>query len=67
MPLIPDIAGLREGVFKGQVVHSHEYRQPESFQDKTVLCLGAGQSGQDIALEMTPYARQASIYIVEAS
>ncbi|XP_025115607.1 flavin-containing monooxygenase FMO GS-OX-like 4 isoform X2 [Pomacea canaliculata] len=55
VPKIPDIPGL--GAFEGEVMHSHNYRTPKLFQDKTVLCLGAGPSGQDICVELASTAR----------
>ncbi|XP_055891637.1 uncharacterized protein LOC106078289 [Biomphalaria glabrata] len=54
-PLIPDIPGIE--TFSGQVYHSHDYRVPETFSDKVVVILGAGSSGQDIALELAPYSK----------
>jgi cation diffusion facilitator CzcD-associated flavoprotein CzcO len=33
-------------------MHSHEYREPCRFKDKTVACVGAGPSGIDIGLEL---------------
>lgn len=59
MPKIPDIPGL--GAFEGEVMHSHNYRTPKLFQDKTVLCLGAGPSGQDICVELASAARMVVI------
>lgn len=50
-PFIPTIAGLKE--FKGDVMHSHDYRVPSIFTNKRVLVIGAGPSGMDIALEIT--------------
>jgi hypothetical protein len=42
--------------FQGHVIHSHDYRNPEMFRDKVVVCLGAGASGQDIAVEVSSVA-----------
>ncbi|XP_050684351.1 senecionine N-oxygenase-like isoform X2 [Leptidea sinapis] len=50
-PFIPSIPGLKE--FKGDIMHSHDYRVPEIFAGKRVLVVGAGPSGMDIALEIT--------------
>lgn len=33
-------------------MHSHDYRSAEPFADKSVLVLGAGLSGLDIAMEL---------------
>ena len=54
--MIPSLPGQEE--FKGLLMHSHNYRHPEVFRDMNVLCLGAGPSGIDIALEIAPFAKQ---------
>ncbi|KAH9633072.1 hypothetical protein HF086_010181 [Spodoptera exigua] len=55
-PFIPQIPGLKE--FKGDVMHSHDYRVPDIFADKRVLVIGAGPSGMDIALELTTVSKK---------
>ncbi|XP_074648025.1 uncharacterized protein LOC141903691 isoform X2 [Tubulanus polymorphus] len=55
-PSFPEIPGIE--TFTGEIIHSHNYRHPESYIDKTVLLLGAGPSGQDIALDLAPLAKQ---------
>ncbi|XP_068631795.1 senecionine N-oxygenase isoform X2 [Battus philenor] len=55
-PFIPKIPGLKE--FKGDILHSHDYRVPEIFTGKRVLVIGAGPSGMDIALEITSVAEK---------
>ncbi|XP_035433179.1 senecionine N-oxygenase isoform X1 [Spodoptera frugiperda] len=55
-PFIPQIPGLKE--FKGDVMHSHDYRVPEVFAGKRVLTIGAGPSGMDIALELTDVSKK---------
>uniref|UniRef100_UPI001E1AF869 dimethylaniline monooxygenase [N-oxide-forming] 4 isoform X2 n=1 Tax=Jaculus jaculus TaxID=51337 RepID=UPI001E1AF869 len=44
--------------FKGQILHSQEYRIPDPFQGKRVLVIGLGNSGGDIAVELTRTAAQ---------
>lgn len=39
-------------------MHSHDYRVPEPFSGQNVLCIGAGSSGVDIALEIAELANQ---------
>lgn len=39
--------------FTGMLMHSHDYRSAEPFADKSVLVLGAGLSGLDIAMELS--------------
>ena len=53
IPAIPNIAR-----FQGQVLHSHNYRMPEPFANKTIVILGGGQSGRDIAQELCHTARK---------
>jgi len=57
VPNCPTIPGLKEK-FKGDEIHSHYYRVPEVFKDKTVAVLGAGASGVDIGLEITSTAKK---------
>ncbi|XP_005103654.1 flavin-containing monooxygenase FMO GS-OX-like 4 [Aplysia californica] len=56
IPMIPDIPGKE--TFVGQVVHSHNYREPNVYKDRTVVILGANASGQDIALELASVAKE---------
>lgn len=43
--------------FKGQYLHSFDYRVPEPFTDKTVLVVGPGNSGLDIAADVSNVTR----------
>ena len=56
MPSIPDLPGLT--LFLGTAMHSHDYRTPEPFKDKTVAILGAAASGTDIGCELSTVAKQ---------
>lgn len=38
-------------------MHSHDYRRPEQYADKTVLVVGSGPSGRDIMYEIAPKAK----------
>lgn len=42
-PSVPAING--HDVFKGQQLHSHDYRVPDTFEGKSVVVIGAGPSG----------------------
>ncbi|KAM9111652.1 uncharacterized protein ACDP82_021253 [Pangshura tecta] len=55
-PFVPTIPGLE--TFPGRLLHSHEYRCPEPFAGRTVVLLGAGLSGMDLALQLAPVARR---------
>lgn len=41
-----------------QVVHSHDYRRPDEYEDKRVLVVGIGNSGGDVAVELSRKAAQ---------
>ncbi|XP_016076815.1 PREDICTED: dimethylaniline monooxygenase [N-oxide-forming] 1-like [Miniopterus natalensis] len=45
-------------VFKGQYFHSRQYKHPDVFKDKRVLVIGVGNSGIDIAVEVSHVAKQ---------
>lgn len=40
-----------EGEFKGEIIHSKDYKRPEQLRDKKVLVIGAGNSACDLAAE----------------
>ncbi|XP_067388519.1 flavin-containing monooxygenase 3-like isoform X2 [Emydura macquarii macquarii] len=44
--------------FKGSYFHSREYKEPEQFKGKRVLVIGLGNSGSDIAVELSHTASQ---------
>jgi hypothetical protein len=39
------------GHFDGEIIHSHYYKQPDTYTNKSVLVLGFGNSAMDIAAE----------------
>ncbi|XP_044277007.1 flavin-containing monooxygenase FMO GS-OX-like 2 [Varanus komodoensis] len=53
-PFLPAIPGLDS--FQGHLLHSHSYRHPEPFAGQSVVLVGAGSSGVDLALELLPLA-----------
>jgi len=57
---MPDISLEK---FGGVVMHSHDYRDPEPFKDRRVLILGAGPSGTDIAVEISPLVNKVTTTI----
>jgi hypothetical protein len=57
-PTVPGAA-----TFRGQVMHSHNYRSPEPFAGKRVLVLGIGNSGGDIATEISLVAARTLLSI----
>lgn len=44
--------------FRGRIMHSHSYRDSTEFADKTVLVVGLGNSGADIAVDLCKHAKQ---------
>ena len=49
--------------FKGELVHSEDYRNPDRFTNKRVLVIGAGESGSDITNEISKVASKTAIAI----
>uniref|UniRef100_A0A8C5W282 Dimethylaniline monooxygenase [N-oxide-forming] 3 n=1 Tax=Microcebus murinus TaxID=30608 RepID=A0A8C5W282_MICMU len=60
-PNIPkeSFPGLKR--FKGKCLHSRDYKEPGAFKGKRVLVVGLGNSGCDIATELSHTARQVII------
>ncbi|XP_042877642.1 flavin-containing monooxygenase FMO GS-OX-like 4 [Penaeus japonicus] len=56
VPKVPTLPGIER--YSGRQVHSHDYREPSSFRGATVLVLGAGASGLDIAIELATEAKE---------
>lgn len=55
-----------EDEFQGQKVHTHDYRDYKGFDEKRVVIIGIGNSGGDVAVELSKVCKQAStcIYIL---
>lgn len=56
-PNIPD----RLDGFEGETIHANEYRTPERFIGKDVIVVGAGNSGADIASELSWHANSVTL------
>jgi cation diffusion facilitator CzcD-associated flavoprotein CzcO len=56
-PYIPEYVGR----FDGEVLHSCDYKRAEPFRGKRVLVVGAGNSGADIAVDVSRVAARACI------
>ena len=54
-PNMPSITGME--YFKGDVIHSIEYDNPDVYADKTVLVVGIKASGTDISYEISKTAK----------
>uniref|UniRef100_A0A914WPE3 Flavin-containing monooxygenase n=1 Tax=Plectus sambesii TaxID=2011161 RepID=A0A914WPE3_9BILA len=55
-PNVPDMTGLNK--FEGRILHSHDYKDSHSFENKRVLVVGLGNSGGDIMCELGRVTKQ---------
>ncbi|KAF8777028.1 Dimethylaniline monooxygenase [N-oxide-forming] like protein [Argiope bruennichi] len=55
-PIIPKFPGQEK--FKGRIIHTHSYKRPNGYEDKKVLVVGVGNSGGDVAVELSNIASQ---------
>jgi cation diffusion facilitator CzcD-associated flavoprotein CzcO len=65
LPRYPDFWGVNEWLSgdqwkKRDVLHSIYYRDPRAFAGKTVLVLGGGPSGKDVAAQVSKFAKAVS-------
>ncbi|OVA05887.1 Pyridine nucleotide-disulfide oxidoreductase [Macleaya cordata] len=58
---IPEVEGLDS--FRGEVLHSTEYKTGEKYTNKNVLVVGAGNSGMEIALDLVNFGAKTSIVV----
>ncbi len=58
-PNIPNIDGL-DG-FTGRVMHAIEYKNPQPFEDRRVLCIGMGETSSDVTSEISTVARECTL------
>lgn len=57
-PYEPVFPGIRDGLFKGQVIHSRSYKECREFEDKNVVVVGIGNTGADVTVELSRVAKQ---------
>ncbi|EFB24450.1 hypothetical protein PANDA_002094, partial [Ailuropoda melanoleuca] len=57
-PFLPlqNFPGIKR--FKGQYIHSWEYKSPEKFRGKKIIVVSIGNSGADLAVELSHVASQ---------
>ncbi|RYR01603.1 hypothetical protein Ahy_B06g080483 isoform A [Arachis hypogaea] len=60
-PRVPRVEGLES--FKGRVMHSTGYKNGKEFKDEHVLVVGAGNSGMEIALDLSNFGAKPSIIV----
>lgn len=58
---VPEVAGLN--TFAGEIVHSSKYKSGRAFEGKDVLVVGCGNSGMEIAFDLSNYGARPSIVI----
>ncbi|KAG5588863.1 hypothetical protein H5410_049297 [Solanum commersonii] len=58
---IPKMVGIEN--FKGEIIHSSDYRSGEKYKDKKVLVVGSGNSGMEIAFDLSNYESHTSIVV----
>jgi cation diffusion facilitator CzcD-associated flavoprotein CzcO len=63
IPSVPDIPSLRN--FRGEVLHSSQYDDGEAWAGKSVLVVGSGNSGHDIAQDL--HSAGAKVTLVQRS
>jgi cation diffusion facilitator CzcD-associated flavoprotein CzcO len=63
IPNLPDIPTLRN--FSGTILHSSQYGDAEAWKEKSVVVIGSGNSGHDIAQDL--YSNGAKVTLVQRS
>ncbi len=58
-PYIPELPGQNK--FKGQVLHSSQYRTPSSITGKKVVVVGFGKSALDVAGDAAKFAKKVTL------
>ncbi len=53
VPRIPDLENKE--IFQGQIIHSRNYKNHEPYKDKRVMVVGMGNTGAEIALDLSEY------------
>lgn len=56
----PNLPGT-DGPFAGRILHAREYRTPEPYIGKDVVVVGVGNTGVDIAAELSWHARSVTL------
>ena len=53
-----------EEKFSGQRIHSHSYKSHVGYEDKRVIVIGVGNSGGDIAVELSRISKQVEEIVI---
>ncbi|KAA8543164.1 hypothetical protein F0562_021341 [Nyssa sinensis] len=60
-PFTPEVEGL--STFMGEVIHSTQFKSGEKYSEKNVLVVGSGNSGMEIALDLSNHGAKTSIVV----
>uniref|UniRef100_A0A0D9Y5F8 Flavin-containing monooxygenase n=1 Tax=Oryza glumipatula TaxID=40148 RepID=A0A0D9Y5F8_9ORYZ len=60
-PVVPEMDGA--GRFKGQMMHSSEYRNGDGYAGKKALVVGCGNSGMEVSLDLCNHNARASMVV----
>lgn len=52
--------------FKGKYFHSRDYKTPDEWRNKRVVVIGIGNSGGDIAVELSRVAKQVGATLLQS-
>ena len=58
---VPEIDGIN--TFTGRVIHSTQYKSGKEYADMNVLVVGSGNSGMEIALDLSDFGAKTSIVV----
>ncbi|KAI0602653.1 flavin-binding monooxygenase-like family protein [Biscogniauxia sp. FL1348] len=59
IPNIPEFKG--RGAFKGEFLHSQQYRSPGRFEGKRVVLVGLGSAAADLSCELAPACKEVHV------
>lgn len=60
-PFVPEVDGLSS--FPGRVLHSTQYKSGKEFADMNVLVVGSGNSGMEIAVDLSDHGAKTSVVV----
>ncbi|XP_015087592.1 probable indole-3-pyruvate monooxygenase YUCCA10 [Solanum pennellii] len=58
---IPKVVGMEN--FEGEIIHSSDYKFGKKYEGKNILVVGSGNSGMEIAFDLSNYGCHASIVV----
>lgn len=62
-PFLPVLEGAED--FKGRLIHSSEYRNPDSFRNQRVIVVGRGNSAVQIGVEISELASVTTLAVLQ--